>query len=62
MIGVPTVDAIEIPPWFAVTSVETSSPFDAVVTPRVISLSEIFNCCAYTSVVVPPIDTFPETF
>ena len=60
--GVPSVDAIAIPPWFAVVSVEASW-FDAlVVIPSTISLSLICNVVAFKIAVVPPILMFPDTY
>ena len=59
--GVPSVDAIAIPPWFAVVSVEISLPLASVVMPRVISLSVILNDWALKTKEVPETLTFPET-
>ena len=41
--GVPSVDAIAIPPWFAVVSVETSLPLLSVLIPRTRSASATCN-------------------
>ena len=60
-IGDPSVDAIAIPPWFAVVSLETSLPFASVVTPSVISLSVILNDWAFNRKDEPATLTFPET-
>jgi len=59
--GVPTVDAIAIPPWFAVVSLETSAPPTLVVIPSTISLSFTLSSLTAMNAVVPPTVMFPPT-
>ena len=60
--GLPSVDAIAIPPWFAVISVEASSLRAFVVNPNTISLSLTINSLTVINAVVPPTVIFPLTF
>jgi hypothetical protein len=60
--GVPSVDAIAMPPAFAVKSVETSTPSFDVVRPITISLSSTVSSFTLIKAVVPPIVIFPVTF
>ena len=59
--GVPSVDAIAIPPRFAVMSVETSTPPTLVVIPSTISLSFTLSSLTAINAVVPPIVILPPT-
>jgi hypothetical protein len=59
--GVPTVDAIAIPPLLAVASVETSAPPTLVVIPSTISLSFTLSSLTARNAVVPPTVIFPPT-
>ena len=61
-IGDPSVDAIAIPPLFAVVSVETSLPAELVVNPRTISASFTLNVSVNNVAEVPPTVIFPDTF
>ena len=61
-IGDPSVDAIAIPPLFAVVSVETSLPEELVVNPRTISASFTLNVSVNNVAEVPPTVIFPVTF
>jgi hypothetical protein len=55
------VDAIAIPPVFAVVSVETSLPNASVITPTTISLSLILSSLDTIYDDVPPIVILPPT-
>jgi len=57
--GVPTVDAIAIPPLLAVISVEISLPLPSVVIPITISLSLTLSSLTARNAVVPPTVMFP---
>jgi hypothetical protein len=59
--GVPTVDAIAIPPLLAVSSVEISLPLISVVIPITISLSFTLSSLTARNAVVPPTVMFPPT-
>ena len=60
--GEPSVDAIAIPPWFAVVSLETSLPNASVLKPRIMSASVTCNLWTSRNADVPPIVMFPFTF
>jgi hypothetical protein len=59
--GLPSVDAIAIPPVFAVVSVETSLPRASVTIPTTRSLSLILSSLDTIYDDVPPIVIFPPT-
>ena len=60
--GVPSVEAIAIPPLLALISVEISLPKESVLMPSTISLSLTFNSLTARNAVVPPIVIFPPTY
>ena len=59
--GFPSVEAIEMPPPFAVLSVDTSAFILSVVMPRTMVLSITNKSSARRTVVVPPMLKFPAT-
>ena len=60
--GLPSVDAIEIPPVFAVVSFEISLPAPSVLTPRTRSASATCKVWVTNALEVPPIVILPLTF
>lgn len=59
--GFPTVEAIAIPPPFAVVSLETSLPPESVVTPTTTFLSETLNSSTIRVAPAPTINKLPLT-
>ena len=59
--GLPSVDATAIPPWFAVVSLEITTPPPVVARPTIISLSLTVNVEDAIRTLVPPIVTLPPT-